>query len=59
LFSEYWSFCFGPGNARPVTSKQFRNAMRELQQEKGFRLLIQTNQLGAQEAYYECLTLAD
>jgi len=59
LFSEYWSFCFGPGNARPVTSKQFRNAMRELQQEKNFRLHIQTNQLGAQEAFYECLTLAD
>lgn len=59
LFSEYWSFCFGPGNAKPVTSKAFRNAMRELQQEKGFRLVIQTNQLGAQEAFYESLTLAD
>ncbi len=59
LFSEYWSFCFGPGNAKPVTSKAFRNAMRELQQEKGFRLVIQTNSLGAQEAYYESLTLAD
>lgn len=59
LFSEYWSFCFGPGNAKPVTSKAFRNAMRELQQEKNFRLVIQTNSLGAQEAFYECLTLAD
>lgn len=59
LFNEYWSFCFGPGNARPVTSKQFRNAMRELQQEKGFRLQIQTNAMGAQEAFYESLTLAD
>ena len=59
LYSEYWSFCFGPGNARPVTSKAFRNAMRELQQEKDFHLVIQTNALGAQEAYYECLTLAD
>lgn len=59
LFSEYWSFCFGPGNAKPVTSKAFRNAMRELQQEKGFRLVIQTNQLGAQEAFYESLILAD
>lgn len=59
LFSEYWSFCFGPGNARPVTSKAFRNAMRELQQEKGFRLVIQTNPLGAQEAFYDCLILAD
>ena len=59
LFNEYWSFCFGPGNARPVTSKAFRNAMRELQQEKAFRLVIQTNALGAQEAFYECLILAD
>lgn len=59
LFSEYWSFCFGPGNAKPVTSKAFRNAMRELQQEKGFRLVIHTNSLGAQEAFYESLTLAD
>jgi hypothetical protein len=33
--------------------------MRELQQEKGFRLVIQTNQLGAQEAFYESLILAD
>lgn len=59
LFSEYWSFCFGPGNAKPVSSKQFRNAMRELQNEKGFNLVIRTNALGAQEAFYEFLILAD
>ena len=59
LYNEYWSFCYGPGNARPVGSKAFRNCMRELQMEKGFRLLIQTNGLGAQEAYYECLTVAE
>ena len=57
LYNEYWSFCFGPGNAKPVTSKAFRSAMRELQQEKGFKLHIDTNNLGAQEASYVSLTL--
>jgi hypothetical protein len=33
--------------------------MRELQNEKKFRLVIETNQLGAQEAFYESLTLAE
>lgn len=57
LYNEYWSFCLGPGGARPVGSRGFRAMMRELQHEMGFHLVLERTELGAQEAYYECVTV--
>lgn len=53
LYKEYWSFCFGPGAAKPVGSRTFRSHMRELQHELGFVLELRTNAMGAQEAFYQ------
>lgn len=58
LYKEYWSFCLGPGGARPVGSRAFRGMMRELQFEKDFSLCLERTQAGAQEAFYEGITLA-
>lgn len=58
LFKEYWSFCFGPGGARPVGLKVFRHRMRELQSELGFELVIRQNAMKNQEALYKYLTIA-
>lgn len=59
LYKEYWSFCFGPGGAKPVGSRAFRQRMREMQAEKGFQLEFETNQMGVQEAYYRSLILVN
>lgn len=58
LFNEYWGFCFGPGGAKPVSSKQFRAALRELQHHLGFKMVIEKTELGGQEVYYEYVTIA-
>lgn len=58
LYQAYWSFCVGPGSARPVGSTQFRAKMRELATEFGFKLSIRGTELGGQEVLYENLTLA-
>lgn len=58
LYQAYWSFCVGPGSARPVGSTQFRAKMRELATEFGFKLSITGTELGGQETKYENLTLA-
>jgi len=59
LYKEYWSFCLGPGGARPVGSRHFRGMMRELQSEKNFSLVLERTQVGAQEAFYDGLTVAN
>lgn len=59
LYKEYWSFCFGPGGAKPVGSRVFRARMRELQSELGFELQFKTNAMGVQEAYYNCVTVVN
>lgn len=59
LFKEYFSFCLGPGGARPVTLKQFRNRMKELASLMGFRLVMELTSLGGQQAVYESVTLVD
>lgn len=59
LYKEYWSFCFGPGGAKPVGSKVFRQRMREMQSEKGFQLEFRTNAMGSQEAFYRSLILVN
>lgn len=57
LYKEYWSFCFGPGGARPVGMRQFRAAMRELQSSMGFVMDIRLTPMGAQDVGYKFLTL--
>ena len=57
LYKEYWSFCFGPGGAKPVGSRAFRQRMREMQSEMGFSLEFETNQMGVQEALYGSIIL--
>lgn len=59
LFKEYWSFCLGPGGAKPVSSRAFRAMMRELQSTLGFVLKVERTETGQQAVYYESLTLAD
>lgn len=58
LYKEYWAFCCGPGAARPVSSRVFRQLMRDLQADLNFMLEISTNPMGTQEAVYRCITLA-
>lgn len=58
LYKEYWSFCFGPGGARPVGMRQFRAAMRDLQTQIGFEMEIVSTPMGAQDVSYKYLTLA-
>lgn len=57
LYSEYWSFCLGPGGAKPVSSRNFRAAMRELQHPLNFSLELERTELGAQEAFYRSVTV--
>ena len=59
LYKEYWSFCFGPGGAKPVGSRTFRELMREMQYEKSFELIFDQNQMGTQQAFYRYITLVD
>ncbi len=59
LYKEYWSFCFGPGGAKPVGSRVFRARMRELQSEMGFELKFETNAMGVQEAFYDFVTVVN
>jgi len=59
LYKEYWSFCFGPGGAKPVGLRAFRQQMREMQSEMKFNLVIETNAMGGQETYYDLITLVN
>lgn len=59
LYKSYWSFCLGPGGARPVTSRAFRAMLRELQSQLGFHMLYETTSLGAQEVWFVGITLVE
>ena len=59
LYKAYWTFCFGPGGARPVGLRNFRPAMRELQSALGFHLLIKDNPMGGQDVVYQNLILVN
>jgi P4 family phage/plasmid primase-like protien len=59
MYKEYWSFCLGPGGAKPVSSKSFKTATRELQNQLGFQLVIVQNELGASETYYDSVTIVE
>lgn len=58
LHVAYWSFCLGAGGAKPVGPRQFRQKMRELGSELGFRMRIVTTQSGGTECIYDGITLA-
>lgn len=57
IFAAYWSFCIGPGSAKPVGSTQFRAKMRELGTEFGFKITIRNTPQGGQEVIYENIML--
>lgn len=57
LFKAYWSFCLGPGGVKAVGMKVFRKLMKDLQSELGFRLEIETNEMGNQQGFYRSVTL--
>lgn len=59
LYKTYWSFCLGAGGVRAVGQKSFRAFMKQLQNEKGFELVIETTPLGIQQAFYQYVTLAN
>lgn len=59
LYKEYWSFCFGPGGAKPVGSRVFRQRMREMQSEMNFHLTFETNPMGVQDAFYDGVTIVN
>jgi len=57
IYAAYWSFCIGPGSAKPVGSTQFRAKMRELGTEFGFKITIRNTPQGGQEVVYENISL--
>ena len=59
LYNAYWSFCIGPGGARPVGSRDFRAKMRELSSELGFSLKIEDGAFGGQTANYSNIILVE
>ena len=58
LYRAYYSCCFGPASARPVTPGVFRQLMRELQPEMGFRMIEGENETGGTTVSYRFITLA-
>ncbi len=59
LFRAYFAFTVGVGNAKPVSLTTFRQAMRELGSELGFRAVLETEPSGRQVCSYEGITLAE
>lgn len=57
LYKEYYSFCYGAAGAKAVGQRAFRARMRELQSELKFKLSIETNTMGIQQAFYQSVTL--
>ena len=59
LYKEYYPFCYGAAGAVAVGKRVFRARMRELQPELHFQLVIETNTMGIQQAFYRFVTLVD
>lgn len=57
LYDTYFAFCNAVANVRPVTLKDFRPMMEELQGELGFDVVLRDNEWGGQEAWYRSITL--
>lgn len=58
LHNAYWSFCLGAGAARPVGPRQFRQRMRELGIELGFKVRTERTENGTPVFVYDGITLA-
>jgi P4 family phage/plasmid primase-like protien len=58
LYRAYYSCCFGPASARPVTPGVFRQLMRELQPELRFEMVEGENETGGTTVAYKFITLA-
>ena len=59
LHTKYYDFCLGAGGARPVGPRQFRQRMRELGVELGFKSGIFSSANGTPEFGYAGLILVD
>lgn len=57
LYNSYWTFCAGPGGVRSVSMTIFRQMMRELASEMGFKLKVSPGTAGMSQAIYEGITL--
>lgn len=58
IYRAYFAYTVAVGNAKPVSLIFFRQAMRELGSELGFRTVLVTQPTGRQSCVYENLTLA-
>jgi putative DNA primase/helicase len=58
LYEAYWAFCNTTAYTKPVTMKNFRHRMSEMQGEFGFELRLVTNDWGQEEAHYVGITVA-
>ena len=58
LYRSYFSYTVAAGNAKPVSLTTFRQGMRELGSELGFRTALKTEANGRQVCEYHGLTLA-
>jgi P4 family phage/plasmid primase-like protien len=59
LHGAYWSFCVGAGGAKPVGPRPFRQRMKELAVEMGFKASMINSENGPRECVYTGLILAD
>lgn len=57
LYNSYWTFCSGPGGLKPVSMTVFRQMMRELGAEMGFKLKVSPGKAGMSQAVYEGVTM--
>lgn len=57
LYNAYWTFCAGPGGVKAASITVFRQMMRELSAEMGFKLRVSPGRLGMSQAVYERVTL--
>lgn len=57
LHSAYYSCCFGPASVRPVSIRLFRQLMRELEPELGFKMIETENASGGTDVTYKSITL--
>lgn len=59
LYRAYYSCCFGPASARPVSIRLFRQLMRELEPELHFKMKEWESETKQTLVEYEFITLAD
>lgn len=57
LYNSYQAFCLGAGGCAPVKPPLFRQMMKELSNELGFKMKISQTRFGGTEALYEGLSV--